>query len=85
MVIPDVAAIASPGQRAESRKKGGDSVRVQGGTGADGLRGIKALGARDLTYRLAFLANSVKVMPHRVDLVCFSRAEGYYRGSRGCS
>ncbi|CAM6097164.1 unnamed protein product [Calypogeia fissa] len=75
VVVPDVAAIASPGQRAESRKKGGASGRMQGAAGADGLRGIKALGARDLTYRLAFLANSVKPTDkkHGIDI----------RGGRG--
>jgi DNA replication licensing factor MCM6 len=75
VVIPDVAAIASPGQRAESRKKGGETAKPQNAMGGDGLRGIKALGARDLTYRLAFLANSVKVVSHQRDLVWCSFAD----------
>lgn len=40
------------GARAES------SARVKGGQGYDmeGVRGLKALGVRDLTYKMAFLA-----------------------------
>lgn len=60
-MIPDIAAMASPGERAESRKKG-ESNRSDTGTMTEGLRGMKVLGSRDLTYRLAFLANSVKVI-----------------------
>ena len=37
------------------------STRVKGGEGydSDGVRGLKALGVRDLTYRISFLACSV--------------------------
>lgn len=56
IVVPDVAQLSTPGQRAES------SGRQTSGEGyeAEGVRGLKALGVRDLTYRLAFLACSVQ-------------------------
>lgn len=52
IVVPDVSAINLPGARSESsaRHKGDDS---------EGVSGLKALGVRDLTYRLAFLACSI--------------------------
>ncbi|XP_063058420.1 MCM6 minichromosome maintenance deficient 6, like [Engraulis encrasicolus] len=52
IVVPDVAALAMAGTRAET------SSRVTGKEGfdADGLQGLKALGVRELSYRLAFLA-----------------------------
>uniref|UniRef100_A0A8C8MGD0 DNA replication licensing factor MCM6 n=1 Tax=Oncorhynchus tshawytscha TaxID=74940 RepID=A0A8C8MGD0_ONCTS len=53
IVVPDVAALAVSGTRAET------SSRVTGGRqgfDADGIQGLKALGVRDLSYRLAFLA-----------------------------
>lgn len=52
IVVPDVSALNLPGARAESsaRHKGDDS---------EGVSGLKALGVRDLTYRMAFLACSV--------------------------
>lgn len=55
IVIPDVAALQVVGAKAEtgSRHKHGDSVM-------EGVRGLKALGVRDLTYRTAFLACSVQ-------------------------
>lgn len=54
IVVPDVASLSFPGVKAEigSRHKGGDNL-------TDGVRGLKALGVRDLNYRLAFLACSV--------------------------
>ncbi|KAI1902124.1 hypothetical protein AGOR_G00041480 [Albula goreensis] len=52
IVVPDVSALAVAGTRAET------SSRVTGRDGfeADGIQGLKALGVRDLSYRLAFLA-----------------------------
>lgn len=56
IVVPDVSQLSTPGIRAET------STRVAGGRQgfeADGLRGLKALGVRELSYRLAFLACNV--------------------------
>uniref|UniRef100_A0A8C2ESS0 DNA replication licensing factor MCM6 n=1 Tax=Cyprinus carpio TaxID=7962 RepID=A0A8C2ESS0_CYPCA len=55
IVVPDVSAMAFAGTRAET------SSRVTGKEGfeADGIQGLKALGVRELSYRLAFLANHV--------------------------
>ncbi|KAM6948287.1 MCM6 minichromosome maintenance deficient 6, like [Aplochiton taeniatus] len=52
IVVPDVAALAVAGTRSET------SSRVTGREGfqADGIQGLKALGVRDLSYRLAYLA-----------------------------
>lgn len=56
IVVPDVSQLRTEGARAET------STRVRGGEGYDseGVRGLKALGVRDLTYRLAFLACAVQ-------------------------
>ncbi|XP_059656358.1 DNA replication licensing factor MCM6 isoform X2 [Cornus florida] len=61
VVIPDIMALASPGERAESRR---DSSKNATG-GQEGVRGLRALGVRDLSYRLAFIANSVQVCDGR--------------------
>ncbi|XP_008286737.1 DNA replication licensing factor MCM6 [Stegastes partitus] len=56
IVVPDVSQLNTPGVRAET------STRVAGGRQgfeSDGLRGLKALGVRELSYRLAFLACNV--------------------------
>ncbi|XP_063789785.1 DNA replication licensing factor MCM6 [Pseudophryne corroboree] len=52
IVVPDIAQLATPGVRAET------SSRVGGAEGyeAEGVRGLKALGVRDLAYKLVFLA-----------------------------
>lgn len=60
IVVPDVSALYRVGSvpTAVKRSAGG---RAGAGAGAgDGLSGLKALGARDLTYRTAFLVQSVK-------------------------
>ncbi|KAG0585134.1 hypothetical protein M758_3G261900 [Ceratodon purpureus] len=66
VVIPDIAAISAPGDKAESRRKAGDRG-TRGNNAGEGLRGIKALGVRDLSYRLAFLANSVQAADRKQD------------------
>ncbi|XP_040296920.1 DNA replication licensing factor MCM6 [Bufo bufo] len=52
IVVPDVSQLATPGVRAET------SSRVGGTEGyeAEGVRGLRALGVRDLSYRLVYLA-----------------------------
>lgn len=56
IVVPDVASIQLPGAKADlgSRHQRGEQAA------AEGVRGLKALGVRDLTYRMAFLACSVQ-------------------------
>ncbi|XP_067108902.1 DNA replication licensing factor MCM6 [Osmerus mordax] len=55
IVVPDVSQLSTPGVRSET------SSRVGGGQGheTEGVRGLKALGVRELSYRLAFLASHV--------------------------
>ncbi|KAK4347703.1 hypothetical protein RND71_034042 [Anisodus tanguticus] len=65
VVIPDILALASPGERAESRR---DASQRKNATGAqEGVKGLRALGVRDLSYRLAFIANSVQIYDGRRD------------------
>lgn len=54
IVVTNVGAMSLPGAKAQldSRHKGGDD--------AEGVRGLKALGVRDLHYKTAFLACSVQ-------------------------
>ncbi|RYR13277.1 hypothetical protein Ahy_B04g070362 isoform E [Arachis hypogaea] len=65
IVIPDLLALASPGERSECRREG--SQRKGPAAGNEGVRGLRALGVRDLSYRLAFIANSVQICDGRRD------------------
>ena len=55
IVIPDVSQLGLPGVRPEATRDNRNAPRG-GDTGGTGVTGLKALGVRDLTYRLAFLA-----------------------------
>ncbi|XP_031415647.1 MCM6 minichromosome maintenance deficient 6, like [Clupea harengus] len=52
IVVPDVSALAMSGTRAETETR----VTGREGYDKDGIQGLKALGMRELSYRLAFLA-----------------------------
>lgn len=55
IVVPDVSQLGLPGQHAQASRD--DRNQPRGGdAGGSGISGLKALGVRDLTYRLAFLA-----------------------------
>lgn len=54
VVVPDVAQLQSGGVKGVKRSKN----RAE--SGGMGVSGLKALGVRDLTYKLAFLATSVR-------------------------
>ena len=56
IVVPDVGQLF--GVNAESRRE--IYGRGKDGFGSDGVTGLKALGVRDLTYRIAFLGLFVK-------------------------
>lgn len=63
VVIPDIMALASPGERAECRREA--PQRKSSTVGNEGVRGLRSLGVRDLSYRLAFIANSVQISDGR--------------------
>ncbi|KAG9133591.1 hypothetical protein Leryth_025432 [Lithospermum erythrorhizon] len=65
VVIPDILALASPGERAECRRDA--PQRNNSATASEGVKGLRALGVRDLSYRLAFIANSVQICDGRAD------------------
>ncbi|KAK2384593.1 MCM DNA helicase complex subunit mcm6 [Trifolium repens] len=66
IVIPDILALASPGERSECRREA--SQRKGSSSGNEGVRGLRALGVRDLSYRLAFIANSVQICDGRKEI-----------------
>jgi DNA replication licensing factor MCM6 len=54
IVVPDVSQLGIPGVKPEASR---DNRNFRGGeAGGSGVSGLKALGVRDLSYRLAFLA-----------------------------
>ncbi|KAK9447473.1 MCM2/3/5 family-domain-containing protein [Limtongia smithiae] len=55
IVIPDVTQLSLPGVKPEASREGRNAPRSAEGL-TSGISGLKALGVRDLTYRLAFLA-----------------------------
>ena len=55
IVVPDVSQLGLPGVRPEAQRDNRNAPRA-GDAGGSGVTGLKSLGVRDLTYRLAFLA-----------------------------
>lgn len=60
VVVPDVGSIQLPGAKADIR-----SHHKHGDQAGQGVRGLKALGVRELNYRMAFLACSVQATTSR--------------------
>ncbi|KAH6661031.1 DNA replication licensing factor mcm6-like protein [Truncatella angustata] len=58
IVVPDVSQLGLPGVRPTAIRDDRNASRGNE-AGGSGVSGLKALGVRDLTYRLAFLANMV--------------------------
>ncbi|KAF2248713.1 MCM-domain-containing protein [Trematosphaeria pertusa] len=55
IVIPDVSQFRVPGVRPQATRDNSNSARGND-VGGSGVSGLKALGVRDLTYRMSFLA-----------------------------
>lgn len=58
IVVPDVSQLGLPGVRPTAVRDDRNAPRSND-VGGSGVSGLKSLGVRDLTYRLAFLANMV--------------------------
>ncbi|KAG9766907.1 MCM-domain-containing protein, partial [Aureobasidium melanogenum] len=58
IVVPDVSQFKVPGQRPQATRDTSSAPRGSE-AGGSGVGGLKALGVRELTYRMAFLANMV--------------------------
>jgi DNA replication licensing factor MCM6 len=58
IVVPDVSQLGLPGVRPTAVRDDRNAPR-NNDVGGSGVSGLKSLGVRDLTYRLAFLANMV--------------------------
>lgn len=76
IVVPDVAQLGLPGVNTEMIRQadGGASGGGKGvGPGGMGVSGLRTLGARDLTYKTAFLACMVQRADARVRpfFVCY--------------
>ncbi|KAG1172218.1 hypothetical protein G6F70_004641 [Rhizopus microsporus] len=58
IVVPDVSAFRTPGTSVEAERD--TTTRPSDGLGKEGVTGLRALGVRDLTYKLSFLACMVQ-------------------------
>ncbi|KAI8368290.1 MCM2/3/5 family-domain-containing protein [Radiomyces spectabilis] len=58
IVVPDVAAFRTPGTSVEAQRD--TTTRSREGLANEGVTGLKALGVRDLTYKLSFLCCMVQ-------------------------
>lgn len=59
IVIPDVSQLGLPGVKPSSVREGKGQGRTAEGLNS-GVTGLESLGVRDLTYKMAFLANMVQ-------------------------
>src|SRR3954464_5558234 len=67
IVVPDITQLTVPGAKVESQRD--VSSRTKDGLGSQGVTGLAALGVRDLTYKLSFLACMVQPAEEKVDLI----------------
>uniref|UniRef100_M4BTQ7 DNA replication licensing factor MCM6 n=1 Tax=Hyaloperonospora arabidopsidis (strain Emoy2) TaxID=559515 RepID=M4BTQ7_HYAAE len=88
IVVPDVskfaraggeAAVATRNSGQQSRRGGENSTQ---GMQGEGVRGLKALGVRELTYKTCFLACSVQTMEQRFNSISI-RSEFNEDGAEG--
>ncbi|CAK7266192.1 MCM DNA helicase complex subunit mcm6 [Sporothrix epigloea] len=76
MVVPDVSQLGLPGVRPTAIRDDRNTSRAAGNdAGGSGISGLKALGVRDLTYRMAFLA--CMVLPDTTSLGSSSVPNGF--------
>lgn len=60
IVVPDVSQLGVPGVNAQIQREANGGGRAPEGLSNQGVTGLRSLGARDLTYKTAFLASMVQ-------------------------
>lgn len=60
IVVPDVPSLMNPSELKKSEKRSLNTRSDSGYGGSDGVRGLKGLGNRDLTYKMAFYGGFVE-------------------------
>ena len=81
VVVPDIVSLLKPGERTQASKRGGGGRKE--GNAMEGVSGLKRLGVRDLSYKLTFMATSIRGKDTRFgfkeedsdDLAQFSKLE----------
>ncbi len=58
IVVPDISSLLKPGERQTISFKG--EGRRGKDTSLDSISGLRALGVRDLSYKLCFLVNCIR-------------------------
>ena len=59
LVVPDVISLLKPGEKIQHQLKR-DAIKKEEQKPMDGVSGLKNLGVRDLSYKLIFVAQSIK-------------------------
>jgi len=75
IVVPDVVSLLKPGERAQASRRDDKRKGAANTKPLDGVGGLKKLGVRDLSYKLAFLANSVQTQESRFGNINIREAE----------
>lgn len=60
-VLPDIYSLLKPGEKTEVNQKN-ETIRKKNQPSIEGVSGLKALGVRDLSYKLIFIANNATSM-----------------------
>ncbi|GLD97895.1 hypothetical protein PINS_up006592 [Pythium insidiosum] len=82
IVVPDVSKFVKAGgetavaMKAANRGRGGGGEHSTQGMEGEGVRGLKALGVRELTYKTCFLACSVQTMEQRFNSISIRSETG---------
>ena len=77
VALPDVSKLRAPGETPGLKAAGGSSRGSREAAG-EGVTGLQALGVRDLTYRLAFLACSVQPTAGRFGMTSSKLGTAHY-------
>lgn len=59
VVVPDIVQLMKPGEKMQSTTNNGANMQRNDARAMDGVGGLKSVGAKDLSYKVVFIASSV--------------------------
>lgn len=67
MVVPDILSLSKPGEKIQYQLKR-DAIRKDEQKPMDGIKGLKDLGIRDMSYKMIFMAQAVQFKDSKINM-----------------
>lgn len=68
IVVPDILSLSKPGEKIQYQLKR-DAIKKDENKPQDGIKGLKQLGVKDMSYKMIFIAKSIQFESRKINMI----------------